>query len=338
MRVCKKNAAVFAVLFTFFAAFSQNEGGGNGTLQMPTMPTMPTMQGISSSMQMPSVSAPVAPTAPTAPSVSSSPSASNNQFYVPGFQNQNAGNGGNGQNSNANVATTATSEQKTEDSNQNTAVKTTQTSSSLAKRNMLTADDISALYDSGLFGNLTSLNGITNLNSGSTTDNTTLAVLQKILASLEELKESQKGMSVQESKDLQNHQLDSQTFKNREPKILRFKINGYNINDSITKVFFSETESDGSFLLTGDRKYYAGGVARTETFYALFKAVRSNGSAVTYDVQPSVVQDSQNVNSFIYRLSGMKNLRAEKTGNLVALHSSSGDLNVDLLLDIDGER
>ena len=50
-----------------------------------------------------------------------------------------------------------------------------------------------------------------------------------------------------------------------------------------------------------------------------------------------IVQDSKNENSYIYKLSNVKNLTAEKTGNLVVMHFSSDPLNADLLLDIDNK-
>ena len=74
-----------------------------------------------------------------------------------------------------------------------------------------------------------------------------------------------------------------------------------------------------------------------ETFYMLFKTVSSNGSTLTYKVQPSIVQDYKNDNSYVYKLSNVKNLTAEKTGNLVVLHYTSDSLNADLLLDIDSK-
>ena len=105
----------------------------------------------------------------------------------------------------------------------------------------------------------------------------------------------------------------------------------------MTKVFFSETEADGSFLLTADRRYFINQQARTETFYMLFKTVSSNGSSLTYKVQPSIVQDFKNENSYVYRLSNMKNLTAEKTGNLVVMHFTGDTISADLLLDIDSK-
>ena len=138
-----------------------------------------------------------------------------------------------------------------------------------------------------------------------------------------------------EKNELNATKTDSENFKKREPSILRFKINGYNIADSLTKVFFSDTEPDGSFLLTGDRRYFVNQQVRTETFYMLFKTIGSNGSTLTYRVQPTLVQDHKNENSYVYKLSGVKNLTAEKTGNLVVIHYSGDSVNADLLLDID---
>ena len=206
----------------------------------------------------------------------------------------------------------------------------------LSKGNTLTAYDISSLYDSGLFSDISSLysNGSASNYNTSTSTN---VVLQQVLNSLNELKKQQQGASAKEKNELQAVKTDAETFKRREPSILRFKINGYNISDSLTKVFFSETEPDGTFLLTGDRRYFVNQQVRTETFYLLFKTMSSNGSSITYKVQPSIVQDSKNENSYVYRLANIKNLEAEKTGNLVVMHFSGDSLSADLLLDIDSK-
>ena len=55
---------------------------------------------------------------------------------------------------------------------------------------------------------------------------------------------------------------------------------------------------------------------------------------LTYDVSPSITQDSKNENSFIYKLASQKNLTATKIGNLVVLKSTSRDCTADLLLDL----
>ena len=206
--------------------------------------------------------------------------------------------------------------------------------SNLTKGNILTAYDISSLYDSGLFSNLSSLDTTSTMSNYNTTSSTNV-LLQQVLNGSNDLKKQQQNASAKEKNELNATKTDSENFKKREPSILRFKINGYNIADSLTKVFFSDTEPDGSFLLTGDRRYFVNQQVRTETFYMLFKTIGSNGSTLTYRVQPTLVQDHKNENSYVYRLSGVKNLTAEKTGNLVVIHYSGDSVNADLLLDID---
>lgn len=202
----------------------------------------------------------------------------------------------------------------------------------LKNNNLLTASDISSLYDFGLFGNISSLSGT---NVASSTNTSTDFLLQQMLTSLEDLKKEQKNATEVEKEQLLLHQQDSQNFKSREPSILRFKINGYSIKDSLTETFFSETEKDGSFLLTADRKYFVNQQPRTETFYLLFKTIKSNGSVTTYEVIPSIAQDNKNTNSFVYKFCQQKNIVAEKTGNLVVLHYEQNGVTADMLLDID---
>ena len=199
----------------------------------------------------------------------------------------------------------------------------------------LTAQDISSLYDFGLFDDISSLTANANINSG--TNVSTNVLLQQILTSLEELKQENKTKSDAEKQNQNNLQEDNHIFKSRNPNILRFKINGYNILDSIQTVFISKPENDGSFLLTADRIYYVNQKQRKETFYILFKAVKSNGSSTTFQVEPDIAQDFKNENSFIYKLAKKSDLVAKKTGNLVVINTCSGndDMKIDLLIDID---
>ena len=325
MPACKKTVLTLLLLLSAsFTAFSQNSAADDG-LSMPAMPSMPKMPQMSSSLDMPSLSMPAAPTAPVL-------SSSSDGFYVPGFQNgtsaKNSSSAAEGESKNQEPSENTVEKKDGQASSPSSSASAKTLAESLAKNNLLSAGDISSLYDSGLFTSLTSL-------SPSSDSNSTEILLQRILENLEELKNSQTGVSPEKKQELANLQHDSKLFKSREPKILRFKINGYNITDSVSQSFFSEAEADGSFLFTGDRSYYVSGRERTETFYILFKAIRSNGSAVTFEVTPGIIQDSENPNSFLYRFCQKKGMRAEKTGNLVSLHFSEDDLKVDLLLDID---
>ena len=265
-------------------------------IEMPEMPSMPTLDG---------------------------------SFYTPSFPSRI-------NNKTKKAVAEETEKEKNETVLTNSVNPNTLLSSVLAGNNALTANDISSLYDSGLFSSLSSLDNTSSLTNYNTTTSTNV-LLQQVLNSLNDLKKQQQNASAKEKNALNATKTDSENFKKREPTVLRFKINGFDIADSLTQVFFSEAEPDGTFLLTGDRKYFVNQQVRTETFYMLFKTVASNGSSVTYKVQPSLVQDHKNENSYIYRLASVKNLTAEKTGNLVVMHLSGDSLSADLLLDIDSK-
>lgn len=195
-------------------------------------------------------------------------------------------------------------------------------SSILNTNDFLTAQDITSLSNAGSLSSLSGLLG-TNTSSDNLSNN---LLLQQILQSLEELKAEKKEEITAGT---------TESLKVHAPSVLRFKINNYNIKDSLTTVYISSQENDGSFLMTADRRYIADKKVRNETFYLLFKTKENSGSVITYDVSPSINQDSKNENSFLYKLCSQKNLSAQKTGNLVVLRSSSKDCEADLLIDLD---
>lgn len=195
----------------------------------------------------------------------------------------------------------------------------------------LTASDISSLGSSGIFSSIYGLLGKTNTDSLQTTSSNTDAMLSKILTQLNTLKTEQNSKTSAKSEDASPSAPVQPSVQ--QPSILRFRINGYDVLDTCRTVYFSDRESDGTFLLTGDRKYVSDGKTRTETFYLLFKAAGSNGVSTEYKVQPAVVQDYQNDYSFLYQLAKKKNLTASKTGNLVSMRVTEPSWNLDLLLD-----
>lgn len=200
----------------------------------------------------------------------------------------------------------------------------------------LSAGDIAALGQNGLLGGIYGLFG--NPSAAYSTASSTDALLSQILERLNELKAEQKNTSAEKQSGInsaaQNAVQYAQNDTAQRPAILRFIINGYNVLDTCRTVYFSKKETDGSFLLTGDRKYLSDNDVREETFYLLFKADGNSGSLKGYNVQPAVVQDYQNEYSLVYQLAQKQNLKAAKTGNLVSLRSTAPDWNLDMLLDI----
>lgn len=274
----------------------------SGALYSQAMPSMPEMPVVTS------------PSMPSMPSVGS-------PYYkpqMPGYNNS----------SSTTSQSSSTSTQSTSSSTTSSA-KTAQTLSTLTTASLtdsLSASDVSTLYNSGLFDNLSSILGT----GVSSSDSSTNLLLQEILVSLNELK--QQNTSVIQSSQTQTQ---NASFKEREPSILRFKVNGNSIVDSFKTVFFSESEADGTFLLTADRVYYVNQKAQKETIYLLFKTKRSNGSTTIFTVVPTLIQDTKNENSFLYRMCEQTDIEAQKTGNLVAVHLSRDQFSLDILLDLD---
>lgn len=269
---------------------------------MPSMPSMPTTQSISPNSFY-------TPTIPNAPSTPKKPDANNDS-------------------SNAVQPNASVTNANSTNDQMNTLL-------NKEKSAILTAADISGLYDSGLFSDLSSLNSSSLQNY--TTSTQTNLLLQQMLNSLNDLKTQQNNANEAQKTQMEAKQSDAQNFKSREPQILRFKINGYDIISSLETYFISEQEADGTFLITADRKYYANQYQRNETFYMLFRATSTTGSSLAYNVQTTLSQDVKNENSFIYRMAQVGNLTAEKTGNLVVLHYTENGLSIDLLLDLDNK-
>ena len=118
---------------------------------------------------------------------------------------------------------------------------------------------------------------------------------------------------------------------------MRFRINGSNILSSITDIYISKPETDGSFLLTADRTYLADYKRRTETFYMFFTPT-SDSKSSALDVTVSVLQDYENKNSFLYRLADLSEqtpISAKKTGSLISIIINNPSFKVDFLLSLE---
>lgn len=290
MPVCNKKSFFVAGFFSLFCSLI-----GAQSIQMPEMPKMPEI---------------------SAPELGGS-------FYKPSIPYS--------------PATKKTNEKKetesTETSNETILTDGTTTNDFLAEfvksNNILSSNDITSLYDTGSFSDLSSLlNSATNKQSSD-------ALLKEILKSLQELKTEQKKLSLSQKQELNNHQSDNAIFKTRNPNVLRFKLKNHNLLDSLDSVFISTLEPDGTFLFTADRKLNKNGKNHSETIYLLFKTQKNNGSTVKYEVQPTIMQDKENKDSYLYKLAQNNDLAASKTGNLVVINSKTGDFQIDILLDID---
>lgn len=272
--------------------------------------------------------APVAPVAPVqpvnvAPSVSMpslpriSAPVSGGTFYTPGkrFLNNNDA---------------ATQNQNADGSTKKSAASSELETSLLtgqgADFSNLSAQDLVQMAKSGSITNVSSLLGASNFyknSNASAADNQVL--LQKILSELSEIKKAQSQSLVSASSKSKPSTLP--------PKILRFIVNANDVLSKCVQVYFSDTESDGSFLLTGDAKCLFENENISETFYLLFKASGTQNSKTVYTVTPTLSQ-SKDAATPLQKFCAKTNLTASRVGNLVTLHSLQDGTMADLLLDI----
>lgn len=300
MQICKR-FLLAVVAISGFSLYAQQS--------MPSMPTV----SISDGPSMPRITAPTLGT----------------RYYTPGKVNTNISNKASSQSEsksaeNPVTVSNASAENQLKSMIGNTAI------------SRLTASDVAGLGNDGLFGGIYGLLGNdSNLYAASTASSNNEVLLQTIMSQLDELKkQTAKNNSSTNKTNLPVTQSSAKDLHEFEPQVLRFYVNGYNILETMRTVYFSKKENDGSFLLTGDRRYTSDNKSREETFYLLFKADGNCGTSAGYYVEPQVVQDYKNEYSFLYQLTMKPELKAEKTGNLVSVKYVSPDWNMDLLLDI----
>ena len=277
-----------------------------------------------------SPSAPAAPVTPVAPvqPVNVSPSVSmpslprvsapvsGGTFYTPGkrFLNQNDSTT---QNQNADGST--------KKSAASSELETSLLTGQGADFSNLSAQDLVQMAKSGSITNVSSLLGASNFYNRTNAAGDNQVLLQKILSELTEIKKAQSQSLASSSTGTKPSTLP--------PKILRFVVNANDVLSKCVQVYFSDTESDGSFLLTGDAKCFFENENISETFYLLFKASGTQNSKTVYTVTPTLSQ-SKKADTPLGKFCSAVNLTASRVGNLVTLHSLQDGTMADLLLDI----
>ena len=279
--------------------------------ESPSMPTMPSMPTISS------------------PSVKTKPTVQNNK------QTSNTKSNGNANSKNPNPSVSAASLLQMSSSNPFGSITDLNSILSNLSTEKTTEADLSSL--STLSSTLLNSSSLTSTNNSVATN----TILTQILQRLEQLQAQVDKINSQpqqvSEKNLQNkNEVQTNTTqqqisesKNNQNKILRFKINNYDLTKSFTTLFFSEKEKDGSFLLTGDRVYNLYGKQMSETFYMLFKNENGNN----FEVAVALNQNDENQNSFLYKFAKDSPYKSQRTGNLFFINSNKNDLKIDILIE-----
>ena len=305
MATCKALAIATALSLLGTAAFAQTSAP-----QSPNAPAAPV--------------APVAPVQPVnvAPSVSMpslprvSAPVSGGTFYTPGkrFLNNNDA-----------AAQDTSADKQTKKSAASSELEKTLLGAAGADFSGLTAQDLVQMAQSGSITNVSSLLGTSNFYNRANASGDNQVLLQKILSELTEIKKAQSQSLASSSTGTKPSTLP--------PKILRFVVNANDVLSKCVQVYFSDTENDGSFLLTGDAKSLFENENISETFYLLFKASGTQNSKTVYTVTPTLSQ-SKKAGTPLGKFCSAVNLTASRVGNLVSLHSLQDGTMADLLLDI----
>ena len=282
-----------------------------------------------SSPQSPNApAAPVAPVAPVqpvnvAPSVSMpslpriSAPVSGGTFYTPGKRFLN--------NNDSAAQDISAGDKQTKKSAASSELETSLLTGQGADFSNLSAQDLVQMAKSGSITNVSSLLGSSNFYNRTNAAGDNQVLLQKILSELTEIKKAQSQSLASSSTGTKPSTLP--------PKILRFVVNANDVLSKCVQVYFSDTESDGSFLLTGDAKCLFENENISETFYLLFKASGTQNSKTVYTVTPTLSQ-SKKADTPLGKFCSAVNLTASRVGNLVTLHSLQDGTMADLLLDI----
>lgn len=145
----------------------------------------------------------------------------------------------------------------------------------------LSAKDISLLKEQGFSSDINSM-----IFSLSSSDNSqeTKVLLNKILAEIEKIKdESGKENGKKKAPEVSAASAKEEKLPEKaKARLLRFSVNGYDILRTCRKIYISEVQLDGTFLITGDRVYSSDRKNRTETFHILFKSSPSESGTLNY--------------------------------------------------------
>ncbi len=199
----------------------------------------------------------------------------------------------------------------------------------------LSAKDISLLREQGFSSDINSL--IFSLSSSDNSQETKL-LLNKILAEIEKIKDKSDQDSNKKTSEVSAASAKEEKLPEKsKARLLRFSVNGYDILRTCRKIYISEVQLDGTFLVTGDRVYSSDGKNRTETFHILFKTSPSENGNTNYKAAANVTQDYLNENSFLYQLFKFESLPAMRVGNFVSMRTEEPNWKLELLIDL-GEK
>lgn len=158
----------------------------------------------------------------------------------------------------------------------------------------------------------------------------------KLPSLISELNTAKSNLESNADSDEKNSQQRNNHFSasDEEVSILRFEVNGQNLQPACYNLYFSGIEQNGAFLLTGDFRYSQGQKPCTETFYFLFTAEGTENGKFVYKVTSAVNQNLKNDDSPLLAVAKFEDLNAYKTGGFISIHDTKDDVAIDFLLTL----
>jgi hypothetical protein len=190
---------------------------------------------------------------------------------------------------------------------------------------------------SGSDGDSGSVDALSSLLGGKGGSSSDSATLNKILALLEKQEAAKTdATAASATSGSSSDPATAKPEKADSPRItsggelVRLSVNGYSILPTVTTLVSSILARDGSFLITGDRRYLSSNRYRSETFYLL---CRKTGKE-SYRLYADVNQDEKNTYSFLYQLARKSPIEGRLTGDLIVFCTKDAAWKLDCVIRV----
>lgn len=190
---------------------------------------------------------------------------------------------------------------------------------------------------SGSDGDSGSVDALTALLGGKGGGSSDSATLDKILSLLERQEAAKADSSTDSAASGAVSAFPSaKTGTSEKPRIVsggelvRLSVNGYGILPTVTTIVSSILARDGSFLITGDRRYLASNRYRSETFYLLCRKTGKD----SYRLYADVNQDATNTYSFLYQLARKSPVEGKLVGDLLVFRTKDPAWKLDCVIRV----
>lgn len=324
-----RNGVLLAGFVSLCAALAADSTGA------PTNPVSPPLFDDSLAVSAPTVTAPAAPTLSTGDFVLST--GNDNQKTVSVTESTDADGNKSRQVDNSALTGKKSGAGTAGGKTTTTAAASPKTSASALAMLGLGSDNALLKALSGSDGDSGSVDALSSLLGGKSGSSSDSATLNKILALLEKQEAAKTdATAASATSGSATDPAAAKPEKSESPRItsggelVRLSVNGYSILPTVTTIVSSILARDGSFLITGDRRYLSSNRYRSETFYLL---CRKTGKE-SYRLYADVNQDEKNTYSFLYQLARKSPIEGKLTGDLIVFRTKDTAWKLDCVIRV----